>query len=58
MQRTAGRDDVIPLSMPLRTKGGQFITGIPISKGQSILLSVAAFNRRVAPLAFLNAAIF
>ncbi|KAF8527265.1 cytochrome P450 [Gautieria morchelliformis] len=43
--RIAGCDDVIPLSTPLRTKTGQFITGIPISKGQGILLSVAAFNR-------------
>ncbi|KAF8520311.1 cytochrome P450 [Gautieria morchelliformis] len=45
MQRIAGCDAVIPLSTPLRTKTGQFITGIPISKGQTILLSVAAFNR-------------
>lgn len=43
--RKAGHDDIIPLSTPIRTKSGQFITEIPVSKGQSVIASVCAYNR-------------
>jgi len=43
--RKAGHDDIIPLSTPIRTKSGQLITEIPVSKGQSVIASVCAYNR-------------
>ncbi|KAF9782990.1 cytochrome P450 [Thelephora terrestris] len=43
--RKAGHDDVIPLLTPIRTKSGQFVTEIPVSKGQSVIASVCAYNR-------------
>jgi len=45
--RKAGHDDIIPLSTPIRTKSGQYITEIPVSKGQSVIASVCAYNRQV-----------
>ena len=43
--RMAGRDSVIPLAMPQKTKTGEIITSIPVSKGQHIFCSFAAYNR-------------
>jgi len=43
--RAAGKDDIIPLSTPLTTKTGEVITGIPVSKGQKVIMSFAAYNR-------------
>lgn len=43
--RTAGRDDVLPLAFPIVTKDGETLTELPIQKGQSILVSVCAYNR-------------
>lgn len=45
--REAAREDVIPLSAPLTTQTGEVITGIPVSKGQRVTMSIAAYNRRV-----------
>ncbi|KAF8576236.1 cytochrome P450 [Ramaria rubella] len=45
LNREAGRDDVIPLSIPQQTRSGEIITSIPVSKGQRIMISVAAYNR-------------
>ncbi|KIJ34127.1 hypothetical protein M422DRAFT_263776 [Sphaerobolus stellatus SS14] len=45
LQRQAGRDDIIPLSTPLKTKTGETITSIPVSKGQVIYASIANYNR-------------
>ena len=45
MGRQAIYDDVIPLSFPLRTKGGDIITQLPITKGQQIYVSTPAYNR-------------
>ena len=45
--RVAGRDTVLPLSTPLKTVTGEIITNIPVSKGQNVILSVAAYNRLV-----------
>lgn len=45
LDRVAGRDDVIPLSTSQSTVKGETLTSIPISKGQKILLSIAAYNR-------------
>lgn len=43
--RIAGHDDVIPLATPQMTNRGETITNIPVSKGQNIVLSIAAYNR-------------
>ncbi|KIJ40565.1 hypothetical protein M422DRAFT_173549, partial [Sphaerobolus stellatus SS14] len=43
--REAARDDIIPLSIPQKTKTGEIITSVPISKGQQIELSLMAYNR-------------
>ncbi|KIJ34130.1 hypothetical protein M422DRAFT_35204 [Sphaerobolus stellatus SS14] len=45
LQRQAGRDEVIPLSTPVKTKSGDILTSIPISKGQIVYLSLALYNR-------------
>ncbi|KAF8582153.1 cytochrome P450 [Ramaria rubella] len=45
LYRTASRDDMIPLSVPLTTTSGEKITNIPVSKGQKIMISVPAYNR-------------
>ncbi|KAF8589221.1 cytochrome P450 [Ramaria rubella] len=45
LTRVAGRDDIIPLATPHRTTSGDIITNIPVCKGQSIFLSIAAYNR-------------
>jgi cytochrome P450 len=43
--RAAARDDLIPLATPQTTKTGETITVIPVSKGQHVILSLAAYNR-------------
>ena len=45
--RVADHDTVLPLSTPLNTITGEVITNIPVSKGQNVILSVAAYNRLV-----------
>jgi cytochrome P450 len=45
LHRAAGRDDIIPLATPQTTKMGEKITAIPVSKGQRVVLSIAAYNR-------------
>ncbi|KAG6808982.1 hypothetical protein H0H92_002100 [Tricholoma furcatifolium] len=45
--REAARDDVIPLSTPIRTVSGELITEIPVSKGQKVSTSIGCYNRQV-----------
>ena len=41
----AERDDVIPLAISQKTKTGEIINSIPISKGQRVVLSLSGYNR-------------
>jgi len=43
--REAGRDELIPLSKPVKTASGEEITAIPIKKGQRVLSSIWGYNR-------------
>ncbi len=43
--RRAMKDDVLPLSEPIRTKSGKLISEIPIAKGTRVVLSIAGYNR-------------
>ncbi|KAF8518694.1 cytochrome P450, partial [Hysterangium stoloniferum] len=43
--RTAGRDELIPLSRPVKTASGEEITAVPIKKGQRVLASMWGYNR-------------
>ncbi|KAF8575892.1 cytochrome P450 [Ramaria rubella] len=43
--RMAENDDVIPLLTPQITKTGETVKEIPVSKGQRIMISIAAYNR-------------
>ncbi len=43
--RRAARDDVIPLSQPILDSSGNPVESIPISAGQSVFVSVAAYQR-------------
>jgi len=43
--REVGRDDVIPLAVPQTTIAGEQISGIPVAKGQRIIISIASYNR-------------
>lgn len=45
LTRVAKKDDVIPLSEPIITVDGRPIDQIPISEGQTILVSICAYNR-------------
>ena len=45
--RVADHDTVLPLSTPLNAITGEVITNIPVSKGQNVILSIAAYNRLV-----------
>ena len=45
--RQALRDDVLPLSKPLRTISGKLVNEVHIPKGTRLTLSVAAYNRCV-----------
>ncbi len=43
--RQSGRDDVIPLAKPIKTRSGKVIGEIPIPKGTRVVLAIAAYNR-------------
>ncbi|OCH91778.1 cytochrome P450 [Obba rivulosa] len=43
--REAARDDIIPLSEPIKSRTGELIKNISISKGQLVLLSFWGYNR-------------
>ncbi|KAF9010659.1 cytochrome P450 [Cyathus striatus] len=43
--REAGKDDVLPLSKPIRTTTGEMINEIPISKGTKLVTSICGYNR-------------
>ncbi|GJJ15839.1 hypothetical protein Clacol_010117 [Clathrus columnatus] len=45
IHREASHDDILHLSQPVQTKDGRYIDTIPISKGQRIVMSIAAYNR-------------
>ncbi|KAI0826239.1 cytochrome P450 [Irpex lacteus] len=45
LTRVAKKDDVVPLSEPIITADGRPIDQIPISEGQTILVSICAYNR-------------
>jgi hypothetical protein len=47
LHRKARVDQIIPLSTPQTTKTGETITAVPVSKGQQIIMSIAAYNRLV-----------
>jgi cytochrome P450 len=47
LMRKAGKDDVIPLLEPITTKDGRVIEDIAVSKGQTLMCCVAAYNRCV-----------
>jgi hypothetical protein len=46
--RQAARDDVLPLSKPIKTSTGEMITELPIPKGMKVIASIAGYNRPVA----------
>ncbi|KAF8499530.1 cytochrome P450, partial [Hysterangium stoloniferum] len=43
--RIAGGNETIPFSTPLRTKDGGLVNEISVSKGQRIVIGLAAYNR-------------
>ncbi|KDQ18788.1 hypothetical protein BOTBODRAFT_52044 [Botryobasidium botryosum FD-172 SS1] len=43
--RMTGKDDVIPLSKPLKTTTGEYITELPVPKGVRIITSIPAYNQ-------------
>lgn len=43
--RQAAEDDVLPLSKPIKTLDGKYISELPIPKGMKVILSIAAYNR-------------
>ncbi|KAG9226824.1 hypothetical protein CCMSSC00406_0003503 [Pleurotus cornucopiae] len=43
--RDASRDDVLPLSKPIRLTTGEALHELPIPKGQKLTLSIAGYNR-------------
>ncbi|KAF8580716.1 cytochrome P450 [Ramaria rubella] len=45
LNREAGHDDIIPLSVPQKLRTGETITAIPVSKGKRVILSIAAYQR-------------
>ncbi|EEB95287.1 hypothetical protein MPER_05762, partial [Moniliophthora perniciosa FA553] len=45
IQRTATVDDVIPLSKPILASDGQYLSEIPVQKGQKAVVSVCSYNR-------------
>ncbi|TCD61631.1 hypothetical protein EIP91_008155 [Steccherinum ochraceum] len=45
LHRAVGQDTAIPLSKPVTTKSGTEINEVPVAKGTSIVLSIAAYNR-------------
>ncbi len=45
LTRVAGKDDILPLSEPLTTRFGDVVDEIPITKGQTVMISICAYNR-------------
>jgi hypothetical protein len=45
--RQALEDDVLPLSQPIRTANGEFLTELPIPKGIDISIPIFTYNRYV-----------
>lgn len=48
VHRSAAKDDVIPLSMPVRLETGELIDEVPVEAGQNIALSLWGYNRQAA----------
>ncbi|KAF8483105.1 cytochrome P450 [Gautieria morchelliformis] len=48
LHRETLADEIIPLSTPQKTKTGETITAVPVSKGQKITMSIAAYHRLVS----------
>lgn len=47
LTRVAEKDDIVPLATPIFTKSGQMLSEIPVRAGQSIVVSICAYNRCV-----------
>ncbi|KAG9312341.1 cytochrome P450 [Chiua virens] len=45
VQRIASRDDILPLSKPIRTESGAVIDEMLVPKGTQVMISIAAYNR-------------
>jgi len=45
--RQSVKDDVLPLSTPIRTLDGKLINQLPIPKGMKVILSIAGYNRSI-----------
>ncbi|KAI0719203.1 PAH-inducible cytochrome P450 monooxygenase PC-PAH 1 [Fomitopsis betulina] len=45
MMRSAGKDDIIPLSKPIRDENGNVISEIPVNEGTTISMSLCGYNR-------------
>ena len=43
--RVALKDEIIPLSEPIKTRSGKYITEIPIPAGQVLSLNIASYQR-------------
>lgn len=43
--RQAAKDDVLPLSTPIKTTSGNLIHSLPIPKGMKVIASIAGYNR-------------
>ncbi|KIJ37322.1 hypothetical protein M422DRAFT_781867 [Sphaerobolus stellatus SS14] len=45
LAREAGKDEVIPLAIPQKTKTGEIITSVPVRKGTKIWMALMTYNR-------------
>lgn len=45
LARVAGCEDVIPLSQPVISTKGDVVTEIPVSAGQTVLISICGYHR-------------
>lgn len=43
--RKAAKDDVLPLSQPVKTSTGELLNKLPIPKGMKVIASIAGYNR-------------
>ncbi|KAG6812535.1 hypothetical protein H0H92_002304 [Tricholoma furcatifolium] len=43
--RQAAKDDVLPLSTPIKTASGEYSSDLPIPKGMKVILSIAGYHR-------------
>lgn len=41
----SAEDDILPLSKPIKTLDGKFISTLPVGKGQVIHMSISGYNR-------------